>query len=88
MKKEFAIALLVCGTALVALPAISDYMHARLVVALMRDGGVTSVNLAGRMEELYRLGCYLAGIVMVVVAVAGASNGASDRLPLPARAEY
>lgn len=50
-------------------PALSDYLYQRNLVALLSHPDVQSVNLAGKMGDLYRIGCWLTGSVMVGIAV-------------------
>jgi uncharacterized membrane protein YjgN (DUF898 family) len=69
MKTPVAVTLIIIGGLLVMTPALSDYLHQRNLVALMSRPGITSVNLDGKMGDLYRIGCWLTGSVMVGVAV-------------------
>ena len=59
----------IIGGLLVITPAISDYFYQAHLVALMKQPGITSVNLDGKMADLYRIGCWLTGSLMVAVAV-------------------
>ncbi|HEY1663901.1 MAG TPA: hypothetical protein VGI03_15900 [Verrucomicrobiae bacterium] len=69
MKTPIAVTLIIVGGLLVMTPALSDYFYQRNVVALMSHPGITSVNLDGKMGDLYRIGCWLTGSVMVGIAV-------------------
>ena len=69
MKTPVAVTLIIMGALLVMTPVLSDYAYQRNLVELMTQSNVTNVMLAGKMEELYRFGCWLTGSVMVVVAV-------------------
>jgi hypothetical protein len=69
MKTPVAVTLIIMGGLLVMTPALSDYLYQRNVVALLSHPGVQSVNLDGKMGDLYRIGCWLTGSVMVGVAV-------------------
>jgi len=71
MKIAVAITLIVAGVVVVAIPPLSDAWRTLMVTRLMEQGA-TSVNLEGRLEGLYRCGCWLLGTVMIVVGV-GAS---------------
>ena len=69
MKTPVAVTLIVIGGLLVMTPAFSDYLYQQSVVALMSHPGVQSVNLDGKMGDLYRIGCWLTGSGMVGIAV-------------------
>lgn len=70
MKLAIAIALIVCGTALVMTPAIYDYMLAREVThVLLTRTDLTSVRGGDVMSSAYRCVCWTLGIAMVGVAV-------------------
>ena len=69
MKTPITVTLIIMGALLVMTPAIADYFYQQHVVALMSRPGVTSVNLDGKMGDMYRIGCWLTGIAMVGVAV-------------------
>ncbi|HEX6985362.1 MAG TPA: hypothetical protein VF170_08290 [Planctomycetaceae bacterium] len=69
MRSDFLMALLVCGTLIVALPPISDQMHNRNVVELLSRPNTDTVYLDGRMSSDYRAGCYVLGAGMIFTAV-------------------
>jgi hypothetical protein len=69
MKTPVAITLIIMGALLVMIPALADYLYQRNLVALLSHSGVTSVNLDGKMGDLYRIGCWLTGSLMIGVAV-------------------
>ena len=69
MRTPIAITLIIMGTLLVMTPALADILYQRNIVALMGRPGVTSVNLAGQMSDIYRFGCWLTGSGMIGVAV-------------------
>jgi hypothetical protein len=69
MKTPVAVTLIIMGALLVMTPALSDCLYQRNLVALMSHPGITSVNLDGKMDDLYRFGCWLTGSIMVGVAV-------------------
>jgi hypothetical protein len=71
MKTPIAVALIIMGGLLLMTPAFSDYFYQQNLVALMSRPGVQSVNLAGTMPDLERIGCYLTGSLMVGAAVLG-----------------
>jgi uncharacterized membrane protein YjgN (DUF898 family) len=86
MKSPVAVTLIIMGALLVMTPAVSDYLFQRNVVALMTHSGYTSVSLDGKMGDLYRIGCWLTGSVMVGVAVlcslfAGRETAKHETLP-------
>jgi len=69
MKTPIAVALIVMGGLLVMTPPVSDYLYQRNVVALLSHPGIQSVNLDGKMDDLYRIGCWLTGSVMIGIAI-------------------
>lgn len=71
MKTPIAVALIIVGAVLVGTPPLSDYLYQRNVVALITDfaGKGGSVTLDGKMGDLYRIGCWLTGSVMIGVAI-------------------
>jgi len=78
MKTPVAVTLIIMGGLLVMTPALSDYLYQRSLVALMSQPGITSVNLDGKMGDLYRIGCWLTGSVMVGVAILGSLFAGSE----------
>jgi len=71
MKSNVAIALIVMGSLLIMTPPASDYLLQRQVTQILSMVESGNVRLEGRMSGSYRLGCWAAGVLMVVVAVAG-----------------
>jgi hypothetical protein len=70
MKTPVAVTLIIMGTLLVVTPALSDYFFQRNLVTLMASHPeFTSVNLDGKMQDLYRIGCWVTGSLMVGIAV-------------------
>lgn len=72
MKSSVAIALILAGVILIAVPAISDYLHQRNTANVLVDIDFersARVNLAGPMSSEYRFGCWLAGIVSIGCAI-------------------
>lgn len=69
MKTPIAVTLIIMGALLVMLPAFSDYLYQRNIVALMSNPGITSVNLDGKMGDLYRIGCWFTGSLMAGIAI-------------------
>jgi hypothetical protein len=57
------------GALLVMTPPLADFLYQTNVVAVMSRTGVTGVTLAGQMNELYRLGCWVTGSGMIGIAV-------------------
>jgi len=68
MKTPVAVTLIIAGALIIITPAISDYLYERNIVALLTHG-FNSVTLDGKMGDLYRIGCWLAGGFMVAFAV-------------------
>ena len=84
MRSDFLIALLICGTLIVALPPISDQMDNQTRVALLsRPNAQPSDAYVEGMSSDYRVGCYLLGAVMIATAVIGSLMGRS-RAAVPA----
>jgi hypothetical protein len=71
MKTPVAVTLIIMGSLLVMTPAVSDYLFQRNLVDLLSGlaGRNGSVNLDGKMGDLYRIGCWLTGSAMIGVAV-------------------
>jgi len=69
MKASISITLIVMGALLIMTPAVSDYFYQAHLVTLMKPPGITSVNLDGKMQDLYRIGCWLTGSGMIGIAV-------------------
>lgn len=69
MKTPVAITLIIIGALLVMTPVVSDYLYQRALVELMSHPGITSVNLDGKMGDLYRIGCWAMGGVMILIAI-------------------
>ena len=69
MKSTVAIALIVSGVILVALPPISDYFWRADAIRSVQITGMSNLTLDGKMEQGYRLGCFLAGVAAIGVAV-------------------
>ena len=64
MKTAVAITLIIAGVVIVAIPPLSDAWNTLMVTRLL-EHGAGSVNLAGRLEDTYRLGCWLLGAGMI-----------------------
>ena len=73
MKANVAIVLIVMGSLLIMTPPISDYLYTKQVANLMTDKDTIHVTLEGRMSDTYRLGCWVAGLLMITVAVVSCS---------------
>jgi hypothetical protein len=70
MRIEIVITFIVGGVIVVALPPLSDAWRAFMVTRLLERGS-NSVMLEGRMEDIYRFGCWALGALMIGVAVIG-----------------
>jgi hypothetical protein len=68
MKPVIAIALILAGVLLVALPVISDAFTRADMVALLQKPGVSNVTLP-QMHPIYGFGCYAAGVACIGVAI-------------------
>jgi hypothetical protein len=73
MRYKIWIALIVCGTFLVIVPPVSDYlMNYRVSQMLLERKDFNSVNLGVLpMSSQYRLGCWALGAAMILVGVIG-----------------
>jgi hypothetical protein len=80
---EIAIALIVCGTALVLAPPASDYLRNEQSVRLLEKSGANQVQVGTPMSEEYRIACWFTGAGMIAVAVI-ASIAAGRRRQEPA----
>ena len=70
MKTAVAVTLIIGGVFLVAMQALSDAWRTWMMTRLM-EHGATAVNLDGRMENLYRFGCWALGAGMIGIALLG-----------------
>jgi hypothetical protein len=78
MKASIAVALIIAGAFVVALPPLADAWHSYMLMRLMEHAnGPSSVNLAGAMPDLYRAGCWLLGAGMIGVAVIASATSAA-----------
>lgn len=68
MKPTIAIALILAGVLLVAIPVISDAFTRADMVALLQKPGVSNVTLP-QMHPIYGFGCYAAGVACIGVAI-------------------
>ena len=69
MKTPVAVTLIIMGSLIIITPAISDYLFQLNVVTMLTKTGAANVTLDGKMSDLYRIGCWAAGLGMVGVAV-------------------
>ena len=80
MKSSVAIALIVCGTLLMATP----YIHNGIVIGQVADAMVgmgKTVNVTAHMPEYADTACMVGGLVMIVVgAIAGLRSGKPEIL--------
>ena len=78
MKSSIAVALIVCGTALIMVPYIHNTIAMEQVTATMIALKKT-VDLTGDLPKYANIFCMLGGIVMVLVgAIAGLRSGKSN----------
>ena len=71
MKTSVAVTLIVMGTLIILAPPASDYLHQRQLSSLIARPEVSEVRLPGTMCDMYRFGCWLAGVTMVLMAIRG-----------------
>jgi len=80
MKSSVAIALIVCGTILMATP----YIHNGIVIGQVTDTMIAldeSVNLTARMPRHADTACMVGGFIMILVgAIAGLRSGKPEIL--------
>jgi hypothetical protein len=69
MKPVVAIALIVTGLVLFAIPPIADWLWRADSVRLLQQPGIHNVMLEGRMETGYKFGCMLAGFLCLGFAI-------------------
>jgi hypothetical protein len=83
MKTEIAIALIVCGTILIAVPPASDYLMREQVTRIItQKPEASNVYLGNDMSQEYRLGCWFVGAAMVAVSVIASLGAARRRSPV------
>jgi hypothetical protein len=69
MKPVIAIALIVAGLVLFAIPPIADSLWRADSVRLLQQPGVHNVILEGQMEAGYKFGCMAAGFICLGFAI-------------------
>jgi hypothetical protein len=69
MKTAVVITLIISGVVVVAIPPLSDAWRTLMMTRLM-EHGVRSVNMEGRLEDIYRIGCWSLGAAMIGVGFA------------------
>jgi hypothetical protein len=77
MKTAVAVTLIIAGVVVVAIPPLSDAWRTLMLTRLM-EHGATSVNMEGRLEDLYRFGCWLLGVIMIGVGVIASFKPSSE----------
>lgn len=68
MKNNVAIALIVMGSALVMVPAVSDFLYQLNVVTVLSQAKSDTVTLQGQMGDYYRFACWATGASMIAAA--------------------
>jgi len=82
MKSSVAIALIIAGVVLIAIPPLSDAWVTLRVTQLMANR-YTSVELSNaRMEDAYRIGCMILGAAMIGVAVIASRGQSTEKQSL------
>lgn len=80
MNSQVAEKLIIMGAILFLAPIVSDYLMQRQVVEVMTATKATNVSLGGGLSTDYRISCYIAGAVMIGVAILRSwSGGRTDR---------
>ena len=80
MNSQVAEKLIIMGAILILAPIVSDYLMQRQVVEVMTATKATNVSLGGGLSTDYRTSCYIAGAVMIGVAILRSwSSGRVDR---------
>ena len=69
MKPSVAIALIIVGGILVALPPISDCLWRADALRMVEKTGMSSGTLDGKMDGIYRIGCIMAGVGSIATSV-------------------
>jgi hypothetical protein len=69
MKTPIAVTLIIMGALLIMSPMLLDYFHQRNLVELLSKPGVNNANLMGNVGDLYQIGCFAVGSVMIAFAV-------------------
>ncbi|MBN2327966.1 MAG: hypothetical protein JXR73_12500 [Candidatus Omnitrophica bacterium] len=86
MDKITSVALIVAGAVLIALPPVVNYFHTVNIANLLEQKN--NIYLQEPISEYYSLGCWLAGVGMIVCSIvfsirqkANSSEQNSDRQP-------
>ncbi len=68
MKPGVAVTFIVMGTLLLLAPMGADYLYQRNYVALLTHVPPVTVPVLERLNNWYRVGCWLAGALMLLVS--------------------
>lgn len=77
MKASVSVALVICGTVLIVTPYISSGIGTAQVTRMIAQLG-RDVSLRGGMPSWYDGGCFVVGLLMALVGVAGSLRGGSS----------
>lgn len=69
MKSQVAEKLIIMGAVLILAPIVADYLTQRQVVEVMTSTKAANVSLGSGLSTDYRASCYIAGAVMIGVAI-------------------
>jgi hypothetical protein len=84
MKSAVAITLILGGIFVVALPPLSDAWHFYMFNKMLeRQASFPSITLPAAMDDTYRFGCWIMGVLMILIAVAASIVPARLQLRTP-----
>ena len=84
MKTAVAVTLIIVGGLLILGPLLSNHLARTQIVAVMKEQGLTSVNLQpAAMSSNYRFGCWFAGSAMIAAAVLMSRRGSRKKSETP-----
>ncbi len=69
-----AVTLIILGTLLCLAPMGADYFYQRNVVDLHREAPAANVVLIERLNNWYRVGCWLPGGLMIILGILASLN--------------
>ena len=68
MRSAIGVCLIVFGTVIVSLPAISDLARNYFAMQLMSPEGFHNISIGGTMSAEYRFGCWILGACMIATS--------------------
>ncbi len=68
MRSAIGVCLIIFGTIIVSLPAISDLSRNYFAMQMMSPEGFHNISIGGAMSSEYRFGCWILGACMIATS--------------------